>query len=71
MAGILPSTSVKPMTDSSSVVSIAFTPSARMAGPAMLLVGGALALALTRRKPKIEDDLSDEEKARIAELMKD
>lgn len=42
-----------------------------LAGPAMLLVGGALALALTRRKPKIEDDLSDEEKARIAELMKD
>lgn len=42
-----------------------------LAGPAMFLVGGALAFALLRRKPKIEEDLSDEEKARIAELMKD
>lgn len=42
-----------------------------LAGPAMLLVGGALAFALTRRKPKVEDDLSEDEQARIAELMKE
>lgn len=42
-----------------------------LAGPAMLLVGGALAFALTRRKPKIEADLTEDEKARIAELMKE
>ena len=37
----------------------------------MLLVGGALAFSLTRRKPKLEDDLSEDEQARIAELMKE
>jgi len=42
-----------------------------LAGPAMLVVGGALAFALTRRKPKVEDDLSEDEQARIAELMKE
>ncbi len=42
-----------------------------LAGPAMLLVGGALAFSLTRRKPKLEDDLSEDEQARIAELMKE
>jgi len=42
-----------------------------LAGPAMLLMGGALAFALTRRKPKVEADLSEEEKARIAELMQE
>lgn len=42
-----------------------------LAGPAMLLVGGALAFTLTRRKPKVEDDLSEDEQARIAELMKE
>ncbi len=42
-----------------------------LAGPAMLLVGGALAFSLTRRKPKLEDDLSEDGQARIAELMKE
>lgn len=42
-----------------------------LAGPAMLVVGGALAFAMTRRKPKPEPDLSDEEQARLAQLMKE
>lgn len=43
-----------------------------LAGPAMLLAGGALAFAMTRRRAtKPEADLSDTEKARLAELMKD
>lgn len=40
-----------------------------LAGPAMLLVGGALALAMVRRKPRLEADLTEAEKARLAELM--
>jgi cytochrome c-type biogenesis protein CcmH len=43
-----------------------------LAGPAMLLAGGALAFAITRRRAtKPEADLSDAEKSRLAELMKD
>lgn len=43
-----------------------------LAGPAMLLMGGALAFAMTRRRAtKPETDLSDAEQARLAELMKD
>ncbi len=42
-----------------------------LAGPAMLIAGGALAFAMTRRKPKAEDELTDEEKARLAQLMKE
>ena len=42
-----------------------------LAGPAMLLGGGALALAMTRRKAKPEIDLSEAEQARLAELMKE
>lgn len=42
-----------------------------LAGPAMLLAGGALAIAVTRRKPKPEAGLSEEETARLAELMKE
>lgn len=42
-----------------------------LAGPAMLLVGGALAFALTRRKSRGETDLTEDEKARLAELMKE
>jgi cytochrome c-type biogenesis protein CcmH len=42
-----------------------------LAGPAMLLIGGALALAMIRRKPKAEVELTEAEKARLAELMKE
>lgn len=42
-----------------------------LAGPAMLLAGGALAYAITRRRPAAEPDLSEEERARLAELMKE
>ncbi len=43
-----------------------------LAGPAMLLAGGAMAFAITRRRAtKPEAALSDEENARLAELMKD
>ena len=42
-----------------------------LAGPAMLLAGGALAFAMTRRKPKPEIDLSEAEEVRLAELMKE
>ena len=42
-----------------------------LAGPAMLIAGGALAFAMTRRKPRAEDGLTDEEKARLAQLMKE
>jgi cytochrome c-type biogenesis protein CcmH len=42
-----------------------------LAGPAMLLAGGALAFAVTRRRAKPEADLSEEERARLAELMKE
>ena len=42
-----------------------------LAGPAMLLGGGALALAMTRRKAKPEIDLSEAEEVRLAELMKE
>lgn len=42
-----------------------------LAGPAMLLIGGAAAFALTRRKPRVEADLSEDEKARLAELMQE
>ena len=42
-----------------------------LAGPAMLLGGGALAFAMTRRRAKPQADLSEAEKARLAELMKE
>ena len=42
-----------------------------LAGPAMLLAGGALAFAMTRRRARPETDLSEAEKARLAELMKE
>jgi cytochrome c-type biogenesis protein CcmH len=42
-----------------------------LAGPAMLLAGGALAYAVTRRRGKPEADLSEDERARLAELMKE
>ena len=42
-----------------------------LAGPAMLLAGGALAFAVTRRRAKPEADLSEAERARLAELMKE
>lgn len=42
-----------------------------LAGPAMLIAGGALAFAMIRRKPKAEDDLTAEEKARLAQLMQE
>jgi len=42
-----------------------------LAGPAMLMIGGAAAFALTRRKPRVEADLSEDEKARLAELMQE
>jgi cytochrome c-type biogenesis protein CcmH len=42
-----------------------------LAGPAMLLAGGALAFAVTRRRAKPEPDLSEDERARLAELMKE
>lgn len=42
-----------------------------LAGPAMLLAGGGLAFAMTRRRAKPESDLSEGEKARLAELMKE
>lgn len=41
-----------------------------LAGPAMLLAGGALAFAVTRRRnAKPDMDLSEAEKARLAELL--
>lgn len=42
-----------------------------LAGPAMLLAGGAMAFAMTRRRAKAEPALSAEEQARLAELLKD
>lgn len=43
-----------------------------LAGPAMLLIGGALAYATIRRKPAAaEPELTDEDKARLAELLKE
>jgi cytochrome c-type biogenesis protein CcmH len=42
-----------------------------LAGPAMLLAGGGLAFAVTRRRAKPEADLSEAERARLAELMKE
>ena len=42
-----------------------------LAGPAMLLAGGGLAFAMTRRRAKAEPALSAEEQARLAELLKD
>ena len=42
-----------------------------LAGPAMLIAGGALAFVVTRRKPKAENELTEEEKARLAQLMKE
>lgn len=42
-----------------------------LAGPAMLLVGGGLAYAMTRRRAKPEADLSEAEATRLAELMKE
>lgn len=42
-----------------------------LAGPAMLLAGGALAYAVTRRRGKPDADLSEAERARLAELMKE
>lgn len=43
-----------------------------LAGPAMLLVGGGLAFAAMRRRPaKPEAALTEAEKARLAELMKE
>ncbi len=41
------------------------------AGPAMLLAGGALAFAVPRRRGQPEADLSEDERARLAELMKE
>lgn len=42
-----------------------------LAGPAMLLIGGALAFATARRRPAlpVPDTLSDEDKARLAKLL--
>jgi cytochrome c-type biogenesis protein CcmH/NrfF len=37
----------------------------------MLLAGGALAFAVTRRRAKPEADLSEAERARLAELIKE
>ncbi|MEL6644603.1 MAG: cytochrome c-type biogenesis protein [Pseudomonadota bacterium] len=44
-----------------------------LAAPAMLLMGGGMAVAYLRgrAKPALEDTLSDDEKARLAELLKD
>lgn len=42
-----------------------------LAGPAMLLAGGTMAYAMTRRRAKPVADLSETEKARLAELMKE
>lgn len=42
-----------------------------LAGPAMLLIGGALAFAMTRRRRPGPSDLTEDEKARLAELMKE
>lgn len=42
-----------------------------LAGPAMLLVGAGLAFAMTRRKAKVETDLTEDEQARLAALMKE
>ena len=43
-----------------------------LAGPAMLLLGGGLAFAAMRRRPaKAEAALTEAEKARLAELMKE
>ena len=42
-----------------------------LAGPAMLLAGGAWAFAVTRRRANPEADLSEAERARLAELMKE
>ena len=41
-----------------------------LAGPAMLLAGGALALAVLRRRPRAADSapLTEDDKARLAEL---
>lgn len=40
-----------------------------LAGPAMLLIGGGIALA-TRRRSAPEDKLSDEEQSRLDEILK-
>lgn len=40
------------------------------AGPVMLLGGIAVAVSTFRRRPPAESDLSDEEQARLSELMK-
>lgn len=44
-----------------------------LAGPAMLLAGGAIAFAATRRRSKAAEGeaLSEADRARLAELMKD
>lgn len=42
-----------------------------LAGPAMLLIGGGLAYAMTRRRARPEAELTEAEKARLAELMKE
>lgn len=42
-----------------------------LAGPVMLLAGGAIAFAITRRRPTAEPELSEAERARLAELMKE
>ena len=42
-----------------------------LAGPAMLLLGGGLAFAMTRRRARPEAELSEAEQARLAELMKE
>lgn len=42
-----------------------------LAGPAMLLAGGGLAFAMTRRRARPEADLTDAEKLRLAELMQE
>lgn len=44
-----------------------------LAGPAMLLVGGGIALAATRRRARAQEaeNLSETDTARLAELLKD
>ena len=42
-----------------------------LAGPAMLLAGGGLAFAMTRRRAKAETDLTEDEQTRLAALMKE
>lgn len=42
-----------------------------LAGPAMLVLGGGIAMAARRRKPPVEAALTPEEEARLRELTRD